>query len=142
VTELKHQIRHAADVVVATPEYNFSIPCGLEHWNDWLSRGAGQPFLHEPVALLSAATGPLGGARVQRSAQGAAVRECAGAAEARNLHRRGSSLWSGCRLWGAGSSVSNAGGRPERGPCGKSVQEFRRPVLESVRCFLLERISQ
>lgn len=65
VSELKRQIREAAGVVIATPEYNFSIPGGLKNLIDWLSRGADQPFANKPVALFSAATGPLGGARVQ-----------------------------------------------------------------------------
>lgn len=65
VTELKGQIREAAGVVIATPEYNFSIPGGFKNLIDWLSRGDNQPFAGKPVAILSAATGPLGGARVQ-----------------------------------------------------------------------------
>jgi len=65
VTILKRRIREAAGVIIATPEYNFSLPGGLKNVLDWLSRGADQPFVHKPVAILSAATGPLGGARVQ-----------------------------------------------------------------------------
>lgn len=65
VTQLKGQIRDSAGVVFATPEYNFSIPGGLKNLLDWLSRGDDQPFVNKPVAILSAATGPLGGARVQ-----------------------------------------------------------------------------
>jgi len=65
VTALKRRIGAAAGVVIATPEYNFTIPGGLKNALDWLSRGDDQPFLHKPVAILSAATGPLGGARVQ-----------------------------------------------------------------------------
>lgn len=65
VTDLKRRIRESAGVVIASPEYNFSIPGGLKNLLDWLSRGDDQPFVHKPVAILSAATGPLGGARVQ-----------------------------------------------------------------------------
>lgn len=65
ITEMKQQIRGAAGVVMATPEYNFSIPGGFKNLIDWLSRGDNQPFAGKPVAILSAATGPLGGARVQ-----------------------------------------------------------------------------
>jgi chromate reductase len=32
---------------------------------DWLSRGDDQPFAFKPVAILTASTGPVGGARVQ-----------------------------------------------------------------------------
>jgi len=65
VSEFKRRIREASGVVIATPEYNFSIPGGLKNLLDWLSRGSDQPFVDKPVAVLSAATGPLGGARVQ-----------------------------------------------------------------------------
>lgn len=62
---LREAIRHADGVLIATPEYNFSIPGVFKNVFDWISRGADQPFAHKPVALLSATTGPLGGARVQ-----------------------------------------------------------------------------
>lgn len=65
VSELKQRIRESAGVVIATPEYNFTLPGGLKNALDWLSRGSDQPFRNKPVAILSAATGPLGGARVQ-----------------------------------------------------------------------------
>lgn len=65
VMSLKEKIRRADAVVIATPEYNFSIPGMLKNTLDWLSRGYDQPFQRKPVAIVSAATGPLGGARVQ-----------------------------------------------------------------------------
>lgn len=51
--------------LLATPEYNFSIPGMFKNALDWISRGEDQPFRHKPVALVSASPGPLGGARVQ-----------------------------------------------------------------------------
>ncbi len=65
VTPLRERIGRADGLIVATPEYNFSIPGMLKNLLDWLSRGEGQPFAGKPVAILSAATGPLGDARVQ-----------------------------------------------------------------------------
>lgn len=65
VKELGARIREADGVVIATPEYNFSIPGMFKNTIDWLSRLDNQPFSGKPVAILSAATGPLGGARVQ-----------------------------------------------------------------------------
>src|SRR5882757_2176955 len=62
---VREQIRAADGVLIATPEYNFSIPGGLKNLLDWISRGDDQPLAGKPVAILSAATGPLGGARVQ-----------------------------------------------------------------------------
>ena len=65
VALLCKRIRKADAVLIATPEYNFSIPGMLKNTLDWLSRVDDQPFQRKPVAVLSAATGPLGGARVQ-----------------------------------------------------------------------------
>lgn len=57
---------HAADgVLIATPEYNFSVPPVLKNAIDWVSKMQNQPFNNKPVAVFSASTGPLGGARVQ-----------------------------------------------------------------------------
>jgi chromate reductase len=58
-------VRRADGVLIAAPEYNFSIPGGLKNVIDWLSRGDDQPFSMKPVAIFSASMGPLGGARVQ-----------------------------------------------------------------------------
>ena len=65
VAVLRERIRHADGVVIATPEYNFSVPGGLKNAIDWLSRGDDQPFALKPVAILTATPGPVGGARVQ-----------------------------------------------------------------------------
>jgi chromate reductase, NAD(P)H dehydrogenase (quinone) len=65
VVALRERIRRADGVVIATPEYNFSIPGFLKNALDWVSRGDDQPFAYKPVAILSASGGPLGGARVQ-----------------------------------------------------------------------------
>ena len=57
---------HAADgVLIATPEYNFSVPPVLKNAIDWVSKMQNQPFNNKPIAVFSASTGPLGGARVQ-----------------------------------------------------------------------------
>lgn len=65
VAALRERIRRADGVLIATPEYNFSIPGGLKNAIDWLSRGDDQPFNGKPLAIVSASPGPLGGARVQ-----------------------------------------------------------------------------
>lgn len=65
VAALRERIHRADGVVIATPEYNFSVPGGLKNVLDWLSRGEGHPWTLKPVAILSASAGPLGGARVQ-----------------------------------------------------------------------------
>jgi len=65
VNTLADAIRAADGVIFVTPEYNFGIPGPLKNAIDWLSRLPNQPFLGKPVALQSAAPGPVGGARVQ-----------------------------------------------------------------------------
>lgn len=65
VAALRERIRAADAMLIATPEYNFSIPGMFKNALDWVSRGDDQPLRRKPVALLSAAPGPLGGARVQ-----------------------------------------------------------------------------
>jgi chromate reductase len=60
-------IRSADAVIIVSPEYNWSIPGGLKNAIDWASRlkDKDQPFAGKPVALQSAATGLLGGSRMQ-----------------------------------------------------------------------------
>jgi len=65
VLALRERIRRADGVVIATPEYNYSIPGMLKNAIDWISRGEDQPFSQKPVAILSVTPGPRGGARVQ-----------------------------------------------------------------------------
>jgi chromate reductase len=65
VVALRERIRAADAVLIATPEYNFSIPGMFKNALDWISRGDEQPIRRKPVAILSAAPGPVGGARVQ-----------------------------------------------------------------------------
>jgi len=65
VVHLKAQIRAADAVLIATPEYNFSIPGVLKNALDWVSRPPEPPFDGKPVAIMGAAPGPLGTARVQ-----------------------------------------------------------------------------
>lgn len=63
--KLFDQIAGADAVVIASPEYNQSIPGGLKNALDWVSRGDGKPWADKPVAIVSAAAGRAGGARAQ-----------------------------------------------------------------------------
>jgi chromate reductase len=65
VAAVRERIRRADGVLIATPEYNFSIPGGLKNMIDWTSRGDDQPWASKPVAIVTASPGPVGGARVQ-----------------------------------------------------------------------------
>jgi chromate reductase, NAD(P)H dehydrogenase (quinone) len=56
----------AADgVLIASPEYNFSVTPALKNAIDWASRPPNQVWQDKPVAIFSASIGPMGGARVQ-----------------------------------------------------------------------------
>jgi len=63
VERLKDEIARADAIVIATPEYNHSIPGVLKNAIDWASRPAMRsPFVGKPVLMLAATTG-TGGAR-------------------------------------------------------------------------------
>lgn len=65
VEHLVMQIRDADGVLIATPEYNYSIPGVLKNAIDWVSRADNQPFIGKPVAIMGASPGNLGTARAQ-----------------------------------------------------------------------------
>ena len=60
VEQLAQRIRAAYGLLIATPEYNFSVPGVLKNTVDWLSRAQPQPFKGKPVALMGASYGRLG----------------------------------------------------------------------------------
>jgi chromate reductase len=61
VLELREAIREADAVLIATPEYNHSIPGVLKNALDWASRPAGESALNgTPVAVVGASTGMFG----------------------------------------------------------------------------------
>jgi chromate reductase len=61
VAELRAAIRSADAVLIATPEYNHSIPGALKNALDWASRPAGESVLiGKPVAAIGASTGIFG----------------------------------------------------------------------------------
>lgn len=51
--------------MIATPEYNYSIPGVLKNAIDWVSKAPDQPFRRKPVAILGASMGAIGTARSQ-----------------------------------------------------------------------------
>ncbi len=61
VEELRQAVREADAVLIATPEYNHSIPGQLKNALDWVSRPAGQSALNgTPAAAIGASTGMFG----------------------------------------------------------------------------------
>lgn len=66
VVEFKEAIRNADAVLIATPEYNYSIPGVLKNAIDWASRPYdSNPFKGKPAAIMSASGSILGGSRAQ-----------------------------------------------------------------------------
>lgn len=66
VREFKEKIRAADAILVATPEYNYSMPGVLKNAIDWASRPPGDnSFEGKPAAIISASIGMLAGARAQ-----------------------------------------------------------------------------
>jgi chromate reductase len=65
VKRLRAEIAEADGVLIASPEYNFSVTAPLKNAIDWASRSPNQVWQDKPIAILSATAGPVGGARVQ-----------------------------------------------------------------------------
>jgi len=66
VREFKAKIKAADAILIATPEYNYSIPGVLKNAIDCASRPYGDnAFAHKPVAIMGASVGMIGTARAQ-----------------------------------------------------------------------------
>jgi chromate reductase len=66
VKEFKRKIKAVDAILIATPEYNYSVPGVLKNAIDWASRPYGDnSFEDKPVGIMSASGGMLGGARAQ-----------------------------------------------------------------------------
>jgi chromate reductase len=66
VVAWKGAIAAADALIIATPEYNYSIPGVLKNAIDWASRPPPRsPLRGKPVGIISAATGISGGMRAQ-----------------------------------------------------------------------------
>ena len=66
-TSLKTAISEADAILVATPEYNGSIPGALKNALDWVSRPIAEtPIRSKPVAVIGASTGAFGAVWAQR----------------------------------------------------------------------------
>jgi chromate reductase len=62
LVKLRTALREADAVIIATPEYNGSVPGVLKNALDWVSRPLeGNPLAGKPVAILSSSTGSFGG---------------------------------------------------------------------------------
>jgi chromate reductase len=61
VAELRRLVAEADGILIATPEYNSSIPGVLKNAIDWVSRPrASTPLQNKPAAVIGASTGHFG----------------------------------------------------------------------------------
>lgn len=68
VQRLRDQIAAADALLIATPEYNHSVPALLKNAIDWVSRpgpAGEQPFAGRPLAMMGASPSLFGTARAQ-----------------------------------------------------------------------------
>jgi chromate reductase len=66
VTRLRDAVARADAILIATPEYNASLPGQLKNAIDWASRPRGAAAIaNKPVAVLGTSTGSFGGVWAQ-----------------------------------------------------------------------------
>ena len=63
VVKLKERIAGADALLIATPEYNWSIPGTFKNAIDWASRPPSNPFKHKTALITAASSGYFGGVR-------------------------------------------------------------------------------
>jgi chromate reductase len=67
VERLKRKISESHGLLIATPEYNHSVPGVLQNAIDWASRPGGKSvFVGKPTAIMGASPGAIGTARAQQ----------------------------------------------------------------------------
>lgn len=69
VKDFREAIRKADGIVIASPEYNYSIPGTVKNAIDWASRGKDAPIIGKPVSLMGATPGLWGTARMHMAFQ-------------------------------------------------------------------------
>ena len=85
VVELREAIAGADALLIATPEYNGSVPGQLKNAIDWASRPRAAASLQgKPVAVIGASTGSFGGVWAQAEAR--RILGTAGARVVQNEH--------------------------------------------------------
>ena len=109
VRSLRRQVAAADGLLIATPEYNHSIPGVLKNAIDWLSRAAPEEVLSgKPVAVLGASSGRWG----TRLAQ-AALRQVLYATECLVMPRPAVFLSDAARLFDEDGRLADAAAREQ-----------------------------
>ncbi len=62
VERFRNALREADALLIASPEYNRSVPGVLKNAIDWASRKPDQPFAGKPLAIMGVSNGALGAA--------------------------------------------------------------------------------
>jgi len=62
VERFREALRQADAVLIASPEYNRSVPGVLKNAIDWASRKPDMPFAGKPLAIMGVSNGALGAA--------------------------------------------------------------------------------
>jgi chromate reductase len=65
VEHFRKVLADADGILIASPEYNYSLPGGLKNAIDWASRGEDSPLLRKPIAVIGATSGLWGTVRMQ-----------------------------------------------------------------------------
>jgi chromate reductase, NAD(P)H dehydrogenase (quinone) len=65
VVALRERVAAADALLLATPEYNYSLSGALKNAIDWISRPPQQPFDGKPLGIVGASGGPSGTLRAQ-----------------------------------------------------------------------------
>lgn len=65
VKKFREALAKADGIIIASPEYNYSIPGGLKNAVDWASRGEDSPLPGKHVSLMGATQGQWGTVRMQ-----------------------------------------------------------------------------
>lgn len=65
INKLAAEAKQADALVLASPEFNYSVTAAMKNVIDWLSIHPEKPLKNKPTALMSASPSGLGGARAQ-----------------------------------------------------------------------------
>jgi chromate reductase len=65
VDAFRERVRVSDALLIATPEYNYSVPGVLKNVIDWASRPPDQPFKDKPISLMGATSSLFGTTRAQ-----------------------------------------------------------------------------
>lgn len=107
VQQLRHEVARADGLLIATPEYNQSIPGVLKNTLDWLSRAAPDEVLvGKPIAVMGATAGRWGTRLAQH-----ALRQTLTAAEALVMPSPALYLGDAPSLFDSAGRLSHGGAR-------------------------------